>query len=108
MQKQHHLNLVDGTFSAEDAHHVLDTLLAAKIKFHRGRKFGHDERGTVDHLHCDERLAQLRAARAELADFINDLTEEGHTLEITSRVDIRVLPKQTEALAKEELASATA
>ncbi len=94
MQKQHAFTLIDGTFSVADAHNILDTLLGAKIKFHKSHKFSLEERHGRDHLDCNSRVEQLRASREELQDFIDQLGKDGMEMEITSEVKIKVTKKE--------------
>ena len=94
MQKQHAFTLIDGTFSVDDAHNILDTLLGAKIKFHKSHKFSLEERHGHDHLDSHARVEQLRASREELHAFIDQLEKDGMEMEITSEVKIQVRKKE--------------
>ncbi len=82
------LVLVDGSFSPEDAHEVLSSLLQSKINYHNNRNFSAEERHGEREEWCDKRLIALRACKQELEQFILEAKASGKKVRVDSKIEL--------------------
>lgn len=91
-QVTHKVNLVDGTFTPEEAHEVVTSLLNKKINFHKVKQFANNERD----INCDdafdtERVVQLKKELTDFATVYADAISNGKEVRISGILNIEVL-----------------
>ena len=97
--KNEELTLVNGTYSATDAQHLLLSLVNHKIDFHTIEKWSHEERFGRDHDHSIRRLHELEQLHGTLKQLCKQAAEEGMQLKIKGQLSIEMVPAQTPELA---------
>lgn len=63
-------NLINGTFTVEEAKEILSNLFSDKIRFHKNKDFGHTERYGVPDPHAEKRIPELRKTQEEVHSYI--------------------------------------
>ena len=87
-------NLIDGTFSGEDATEILGNFFSAKIKLHEQRKFGLFEREGVVCEFSEKRLKELKADLAELMETVTLAKLTGKTLKVNSHITVELVDEE--------------
>ena len=85
------VQLIKGTFDPENARHLLLSLLNYKISFHEVRRLGETERFGRADPHGKRRIAELKASRQAVVDFLGAAARIGARLRIESDVKIRTV-----------------
>jgi len=85
------VQLIKGTFSPDDARHLLLSLITYKISFHELKSFGDMERLGRKDTHAERRTDELKESRRTLLRFLEAADKEGVRLRIESLVKIRVV-----------------
>ncbi len=88
MQDQHHLTLIDGRFSADEARKLLSGLLSQKISFHQLEKFSHTERFGRDLLNSEKRVKELMEVNQQIQEIVKYAAAQGFLLKIQSHIEI--------------------
>ena len=83
------VQLIKGTFSPDDARHLLLSLITYKISFHELKSFGDMERLGRKDTHAEKRIDALKKSRRTLIGFLEAADAAGVTLRIDSVVKIR-------------------
>ena len=96
MLNQHQVRLIDGEFEVRDALQIIDTLLEAKINFHRSQRFGHSIRGTEDRVGCSQRIAELQDARRRFASYIANMPEDCNRVSIKGNIALLPVARQSQ------------
>ncbi|HOZ51164.1 MAG TPA: hypothetical protein PLU17_04865 [Chitinophagaceae bacterium] len=80
--------LIDGVFNSKDAKEILLSIIDNKINFHSHRVFSKDIRfGTLDDFSAN-RIQELKQARAEIVDLIQDSEEKNTQMILHSNISI--------------------
>lgn len=73
MTKQgNEFNLIQGTFTTEEAREILATLLNDKIKFHSHKDFSHQERYGKPDPHAEVRIPELKKTKEDVFAFLKE------------------------------------
>lgn len=90
-KKEQKVQLVEGTFSFEEAADVLFSLLMHKIKFH-SLQILNDQTLTNDELGRSKlRIEELKESKKLVKDMILISRDEGYYLEIDSAINIKLI-----------------
>lgn len=89
MKKTEQVKLIDGTFSPENAAEVLHAVLDDKIRFHNIRILSIQERFGGDTSASENRLRELKAAKAKVSQILAEAKAANLDLEIFSCIDIK-------------------
>lgn len=97
--------LIQGTFSDEDAKEILSHLFAEKIKFHVNRNFSLKERFGEESAYSTKRIKELKHDRTELLNIIENARIMGKKLKLSSQVHIELVDdeKTTPRIEKDAL-----
>lgn len=87
---QHNVQLVKGTFSPIEAADVLLSLLAYKIKFHTVQMLSTEESYSPNTIPSEERIEELKNARAMVKDLILKARNEGYEFQIEGAIKINL------------------
>ncbi len=88
MEKQLQIKLIEGEFSSPQAVEVLFTMIGDKIKFHQNSLLD-DKRGFGEHKeHSKNRLKELEASKAKIAQLILEARDRDLPIEIHSIINI--------------------
>ena len=88
MNKQQHFQLIDGTFTPDQARQVLGAMVKSKIEFHSLAKHSETERSAQSGLNSEERLLALRQLDAQLKALFESAKAAGKKLEVKGGFDI--------------------
>jgi hypothetical protein len=89
------IKLIDGTYNVSEAADVLFSVISDKIRFHNIQMLSIRERFNGDTSHSEERLEELNAAKAQIAEILKIAQDAGATLEIHSSIDIKLKVPQS-------------
>ena len=92
--KAHQLQLINSTYSANDAREVLFSLLNDKIKFLTYKIFSESERFGADTAHYEQRVQALRAEKDAICGALRKLEDSSCEVEIDCVVNIKVRETQ--------------
>ena len=92
MNNNEQIKLIDGTFSPEGAAEVLFAVLDDKIRFHNIRILSIQERFGGDTSQSENRIKELKAAKAKVKEVLDEAKRTGAEVELFSMVDIKVKP----------------
>lgn len=84
--------LIDGIFGAEDARHLLMTLINNKIQFHEQESWSQKERFGDSHPASSGRVQELIHTREDLAALIDRAQARGERLSINCTIEVTPLP----------------
>ncbi len=87
MADPHTFQLIDGTFTPEQARHVLCAMVKSKIDYHTLEQHSEGERSGL-HSHSEERLEYLSQLDAELRQLFARAAANGKKLCVTSALKI--------------------
>jgi len=83
--------LIDGTFTPDEARQILGAMVKSKIDFHTLVKHSDDERsGDAGDLH-EKRLRALRDLDAELKNLIESALATGAKLKVKGKIEIALI-----------------
>lgn len=83
----YHFQLIDGTFSPDQARQVLGTMVKNKIDYHSLEKHSEGERSGIPD-HSEERLQALRALATELKALFESAQASGVQLKVKGNIEI--------------------
>ncbi|MDW7691702.1 hypothetical protein R9C00_16860 [Flammeovirgaceae bacterium SG7u.111] len=88
--KNHQFNLIDNTYSVNEAKELLLTLINDKVKFLDMHMFSLNERYGADTAHLTKRVKELKASRAELIEVLRKLENDQHFIDINCAVQLTI------------------
>lgn len=88
MNTTHHFNLIDGTFSPEEASQVLGTMVKNKIDYHSLESHSDSEITGSSKLHSKERLQSLQELNANLKELFEIAAAQKKSLQINGKIQI--------------------
>ena len=91
MNTQQHFQLIDGTFTPDQARQVLGSMVKSKIEFHSLVKHSESERSAQSGLSSEERLRALRALDEQLKALFESAKADGKKLEVKGSFDITLV-----------------
>lgn len=87
MNTTKHFQLIDGTFTPDQARQVLGAMVKSKIDFHTLENHSEGERSGITH-HAEERLGSLRALDADLKMLFENARRAGVSLKVKGNIEI--------------------
>lgn len=84
------IDLIKGSFTPVDAADILLSLVNDKIKFHTIRQLNLNDDQIENNPKSDNRIVELRNAKKEITSLILKARTENYSLEIESRIQIRL------------------
>ncbi len=91
MKKQpYEFQLIDGTFTPDQARQVLGAMVQSKIDYHSLERHSESERSGITHS-SEERLRALRALATELKDVFESAHASGAQLKVTGEIKITLM-----------------
>lgn len=90
MNTQQHFQLIDGTFTPDQARQVLGAMVKSKIDFHTLEKHSESERSGAADL-SRERLETLRKLDADLKSLFEKARASGATLKVRGNIHITLI-----------------
>ncbi len=97
MKDTTNLTLINGQFTAQDAHEILTALFRNKINYHEIQLFGDSIRFGKDMNKSEKRIAELKADTKKMKEFMAMAIKNNFEVEIHSEIVIKV--KQPEVAA---------
>jgi hypothetical protein len=94
MNDQQRFKLIDGTFSATDAAHILLSLVKSKMDFHNLEKLSNEERFGRDLAHSERRLAELGELYSTLSEICRDARASDRKLQVSGWLEISPVPSE--------------
>ena len=88
MNTPQHFQLIDGTFTPDEARQILGAMVKGKIDFHSLEKHSKDERSAEACQKSEERLAALRQLDAQLKVLFESVAASGKKLEVKGMIEI--------------------
>lgn len=88
MNEQQHFQLIDGTFTPDQARQVLGAMVKSKIDFHSLVKHSEKERSGDSGLNSAERLIALRELDEKLKKLLISAKAEGKKLVVKGGFEI--------------------
>jgi hypothetical protein len=88
MKEARKFQLIEGTFSAEEAGRILGAMVKSKIDYHTLESHGHSERADGKKAHSEERLRNLRALNASLKEALEAAAAANRSLNISGTIEI--------------------
>lgn len=86
----HHFQLIDGTFTPDQARQVLGAMVKSKIDYHSLEKRSEGERSGIPH-DSEQRLQSLRALDTELKSLFESARASGAKLKVTGSIEITLI-----------------
>lgn len=90
MKTQKHFQLIDGTFTPDQARQVLGAMVRSKINFHTLENRSESERSGIPN-HTEERLQSLREIEAELKTLFDTAQASGAKLTVKGGFEIHLI-----------------
>ena len=84
-------DLIKGEFSHEEAADIFNDLFYTKINFNEQRRFSQDIRFGEYDPRIDKRLAELRAAKKEVLERVEEAKAQGKTLKVSATINIELI-----------------
>lgn len=88
MTTAQNFQLIDGTFTPDEARRILGAMVKGKIDFHSLEKHSKDERSAEVCQKSEERLAALRDLDAKLKALFGSAEASGKKLEVKGTIEI--------------------
>lgn len=88
MNKTQHFDLINGTFTPEEARQVLGTMVKNKIAYHSLESHSDSEISGGSKLHSKERLHSLRELNESLKELFETASAQNKSLKIRGRIEI--------------------
>lgn len=82
--------LIEGHFSPAQAADILLSLLNDKIKFHTVRLLNLNQMDSMDSLHSENRIQELKEAKNKITETILKAQSEGKQLKIHSAIEVSI------------------
>ena len=82
------LQLIDGTFTPEEARQVVGAMVKSKIDFHTLAIHSEDERSGITDGQTEKRLRVLRGIEAQLKDLCESAQAAGAKLKVKGLIEI--------------------
>lgn len=84
-------DLIDGTFSADDASEILNYLINKKINFHKARNFSSEIRFGKSDKDSIKRSKELIESKAQMNEVIKKAIADNKKLKIKSKISIELV-----------------
>jgi len=97
METPRTFKLIDGTYSAAEAHAVLSAVVSAKINFHSLKQFSDTVRFGNDKAQSEQRIMELKKLNQELTEVTEDAEKRGLRLKIRAVIEVEFLPEANNA-----------
>jgi len=91
MKKIEKLNLIEGTFSHEDANEILMNIFSNKINFHEMNNFRSQERLGKEDDTAKKRITELKKEIEKVLQILSEAKSNNKKLVITSKICISLL-----------------
>jgi hypothetical protein len=91
MNTQHQFELIDGTFTPDQARQVLGAMVKSKIDFHSLLKHSENERSAQSGLSSEERLPALRELDQKLKALFESAKTDGKKLIVKGGFEITLV-----------------
>ncbi|MEP2776833.1 MAG: hypothetical protein ABJQ29_11605 [Luteolibacter sp.] len=91
MNETRHFQLIDGTFTPQEAGQVLGSMVKSKIDYHTRENHSDMERSGGKKAHSETRLRDLRELNASLREFFESTNAGNHNLKFSGQITIEVL-----------------
>jgi len=88
MNTPKHFQLIDGTFTPDEARQVLGAMVKSKIDFHTLAKHSEGERSGCSGALSEERLRALRGLDLELKALFESALASGANLKLKGNIEI--------------------
>ena len=85
-----HFQLIDGTFTPDQARQVLGAMVKSKIDYHTLEKHSEGERSGILH-DSEQRLQSLRALDTKLKSLFESTRASGAKLKVTGSIEITLV-----------------
>ncbi len=83
--------LIDGLFSKREALSIVDSVIKAKINFHKVHRLSIQEGNENDECNYDNsRINELVTDKKEAKEFLRNLESKGYNIKISSNVTITI------------------
>ncbi len=86
----HHFQLIDATFTADQARQVLGAMVKSKIDYHSLEQHSEGERSGIPN-HSEERLQALRTLDADLKALFESARTSGAKLKVAGNIEITLI-----------------
>lgn len=90
MKKAQTVNLIEGTFTPEDAKELLVELLKSKINFHNLKNWRSKEQFGKSDLLSTKKLEYLNEARENLKTFLEEAINQKKSITINSTIELKI------------------
>lgn len=90
MNTQHHFQLIDATFTPDQARQVLGAMVKSKIDYHSLKKHSEGERSGIPNQ-SEARLQSLRALDADLKSLFESAKASGVKLKVNAKIEITLM-----------------
>lgn len=88
--KNQTINLIEGSFSYEDANDILINVFNAKINFHQLKNFSSQERFGKNDETAQDRISKLKQEITKLKSILSEAKDQNKTLKIHSDIYITI------------------
>lgn len=90
METSHQYKLIDGTFTGENARHILMELIQNKIKYHQLQIFSIHERFNGDASASEKRIAELKQVAEDLKKVLKQVEDHHQSVEIYCPIEVKI------------------
>jgi hypothetical protein len=90
MNENLEFKLVKGTFNAEEAKTVVNSLIESKINHHNLEDFSNSVRFNTDISHSKKRINELNGMKKTLNEIIGEADKNGKIVELNCHFEINV------------------
>ena len=90
MKKKETIELIKGSFTADEAREILLQMLNNKIKFHDLKNWSSMERFGKSDVFSEERLKSLKESRKKLEQLLAESISGEETITINSTIEINI------------------
>lgn len=90
METTHQYKLIDGTFTGENARHILLELIHNKIRYHQLQIFSIHERSNGDSAASEKRILELKQVAEDLKEILQQAEDHQQMVEISCPIQIKI------------------
>ncbi len=88
MNKIERLNLIEGSFTNEEASEILMNIFLTKINFHEKKNFSSQIRYGIDDETSKKRIPELKMQIEKLLEIVKEAKSKNQKMMITSEINI--------------------
>ncbi len=90
MNNQSKFQLIDGTFTSDDAKKILNSMILNKIQYHELEGFSNTIRFNLNPSHSKKRIQELNDMKSTLNLLLNEIESNEQVVELKCEFEIKI------------------